>query len=287
MSKVAITDTYLTNIANAIRGKSGSSDTYTPSEMASAITNIPSGGTDGVYLVSTDAEMALIQNPQINDYCILNNTITGRTNLYKYDGTSWIGQIQGNIPSGYTVLKYLEGTGTQYINTGYKPYKTRTDLIFQQTGGTTASYYIVGLKDSDIGRYIVAIYNSAQRAWLTTDKEASEWVLLSNHNNNPHLLVYNDTNHKVVFDGVDKMVVSDFTSEASRPVYLFGLNNLGNPDGLFKGRIYYCKFTDKETGLVVREFIPCKRNSDNVVGMYETVSGVFYTNDGTGTFSYA
>lgn len=44
MAKVAVTETYLTNIANAIRGKNGSSDTYTPAEMATAITNIPSGG---------------------------------------------------------------------------------------------------------------------------------------------------------------------------------------------------------------------------------------------------
>lgn len=44
MTKVAVTETYLTNIANAIRGKNGSSDTYTPAEMAAAITNIPSGG---------------------------------------------------------------------------------------------------------------------------------------------------------------------------------------------------------------------------------------------------
>ena len=43
MTKVAVTETYLTNIANAIRGKNGSSDTYTPAEMATAITNIPSG----------------------------------------------------------------------------------------------------------------------------------------------------------------------------------------------------------------------------------------------------
>lgn len=44
MAKVAVTETYLTNIANAIRGKNGSSDTYTPAEMAAAITNIPTGG---------------------------------------------------------------------------------------------------------------------------------------------------------------------------------------------------------------------------------------------------
>src|SRR5574344_50312 len=43
MSKVMITDTYLTNIANAIRNKNSSTTTYKPSEMATAITNLPSG----------------------------------------------------------------------------------------------------------------------------------------------------------------------------------------------------------------------------------------------------
>lgn len=50
MTKVAITEQHLTNIANAIRSKSGSSDTYTPAEMATAITNIPSGGGGSVTL---------------------------------------------------------------------------------------------------------------------------------------------------------------------------------------------------------------------------------------------
>lgn len=44
MSKVLITESNLKNIADAIRSKNGSSETYTPTEMASAISNIPSGG---------------------------------------------------------------------------------------------------------------------------------------------------------------------------------------------------------------------------------------------------
>ena len=43
MSIVTIDDTNLTNIANAIRDKKGSNDTYKPSEMASAISNIQTG----------------------------------------------------------------------------------------------------------------------------------------------------------------------------------------------------------------------------------------------------
>lgn len=41
---VVVLDSTLTDIADAIRGKNGSSDTYKPSEMPAAITAIPSGG---------------------------------------------------------------------------------------------------------------------------------------------------------------------------------------------------------------------------------------------------
>ena len=37
-------------------------------------------------------------------------------------------------------------------------------------------------------------------------------------------------------------------------------------------------------GVLVRNFIPAKRNSDNVLGLYDLVNNVFYTNAGSGTF---
>lgn len=40
MTKVLVTDTNLENIANAIRNKTGGSDTYKPSQMATAINNL-------------------------------------------------------------------------------------------------------------------------------------------------------------------------------------------------------------------------------------------------------
>ncbi len=52
MATVTINDTHLKNIASAIRSKNGTTDTYKPSQMASAIENIESGsggGTTGKY----------------------------------------------------------------------------------------------------------------------------------------------------------------------------------------------------------------------------------------------
>lgn len=44
MAKVLVSESNLTNIANAIRSKNGSSNTYTPAQMAPAILAIPTGG---------------------------------------------------------------------------------------------------------------------------------------------------------------------------------------------------------------------------------------------------
>ena len=44
MANVILDDTYLFNIADAIREKNGTDDTYTPDEMADAIVALPSGG---------------------------------------------------------------------------------------------------------------------------------------------------------------------------------------------------------------------------------------------------
>lgn len=50
MSKVLVTESYLTDIGNAIRSKNSSTDKYKPSEMANAINNIVGGGDDIEYL---------------------------------------------------------------------------------------------------------------------------------------------------------------------------------------------------------------------------------------------
>lgn len=64
MARVLINESNLQNIANAIRGKNGSSDTYTPSQMASAISAIPTGGsvTAEIVTVTVDADKTSVYN---------------------------------------------------------------------------------------------------------------------------------------------------------------------------------------------------------------------------------
>ena len=43
-------------------------------------------------------------------------------------------------------------------------------------------------------------------------------------------------------------------------------------------------FVEYESNILVRNFVPCYRKSDNIIGMYDTITRTFYTNKGTDTF---
>lgn len=48
--------------------------------------------------------------------------------------------------------------------------------------------------------------------------------------------------------------------------------------------IEYCKLY--ANGTLIRDYLPAKRNSDGVLGMYDQLNDQFYTNGGSGSFSY-
>ena len=66
MSKVLVNESSLTGIADAIRGKNGSTDTYKPSEMAAAITAIEGGGGSGPEI--PDSAFVISGNARNWDY---------------------------------------------------------------------------------------------------------------------------------------------------------------------------------------------------------------------------
>ena len=48
-------------------------------------------------------------------------------------------------------------------------------------------------------------------------------------------------------------------------------------------KLYSCKIWDND--VLIRDFVPCYRKSDNVIWLYDMVNDVFYTNAGTGSFT--
>ena len=116
---VVVLDDTLTNIANAIRGKNGSSDKYKPGQMADAIDNIPAGSLgipreviDGVYKIPEVTSFSLPSNATDVGQRALSDAFSSQQNLTSV-GLNHLTTVSGeyalyNAFSGCTALTSVD-----------------------------------------------------------------------------------------------------------------------------------------------------------------------------------
>ena len=114
MAKVLVTDTHLINIANAIRDKKGTEDTYKPSEMASAIQSI-SGSEDLSSELNTQETLLDSQtNKLIDAINVLKNKASGGADTSEIEDAFITHTLSGDyVNDRVTKVKY----GTFYEDT--------------------------------------------------------------------------------------------------------------------------------------------------------------------------
>lgn len=85
------------------------------------------------------------------------------------------------------------------------------------------------------------------------------------------------------YDG--KLIVTHAQETFTCPgtLELFASHNAGT-NGYLPSKIKIYRCTIYDNGKLTRDYVPCYRKSDNVIGLYDIVTGTFYTNAGTGTF---
>lgn len=183
-----------------------------------------------------------------------------------------------NLPSGYTEYEYIEATGTQYINTGYVPHAT-TEVHATTERTASQSYNAV---DWGVTPTPKALTAGVYWSWGSAADKNSQ-----NYNpDRPFGPMTVRVNGNGVYDLLGYLLVNFGTvtwTSGQLPIFLFARNNNGSVDRKCKLKIYY--WAAYENGSKIVEFIPAMRNSDNVLGFYETVNGAFFTNAGDGTFT--
>ena len=170
---------------------------------------------------------------------------------------------QSGLPWGYTLLDYIESTGTQYINTGVL--ENTVDYMEMEFTNVSESGFMFTNGTSQIGM---------QDRRYGTETNGTKYNIKQETINGVWLFT-NLTNGTTRTNGVARNV----------NLLLFVLSDVsGNPMAA-----YYCntrvhRFSVSNNGTLVRNMVPVRRNSDNVIGMYDLVSGQFFTNAGTGDF---
>lgn len=197
-------------------------------------------------------------------------------------GTNKIYSTTGRkLPDEYQKVEYIESTNTQYINTEViGTEKTRIEIDFQLTGATT-SQGLFGYRES-------ASSNNNQFAFLSSGSSAFGFFLhtkpavyLGKNIDNERHTISADSNEYYF----DNNLISSFTSipsfQTGNNLLLMAMY-LGTALRRTYCKLYSCKLYDDSS--LIRDFVPCYRKTDNVIGLYDMANDKFYTNAGSGTF---
>lgn len=189
----------------------------------------------------------------------------------------------GVIPSAYRRVEYLENSGTQYILTNYVPTTSENMVITLDTmqinhtgdnmffGERTVPQKYQYYLDDYSGRLYGAngFKKGSVVGAVTLGKRRT----------------YRMQGDSLLVDGVVAGSLNTTNLEEGQHIEMaiFAWNNNGTADYInHQCRIY--RLTFAVDGVPEADFVPCVRISDSEPGMYDTVSGTFYTNAGTGEF---
>lgn len=200
--------------------------------------------------------------------------------------TEWIFQyVPGpTLPSGYIELEYIQSSGTQYINTGFKPTgNTKVIIDFWTYNQSTTMQGIFGGRPDANTRFQLFTgrsTSSLQVDYKTFGALADPDTSISGLNLKERVKI-SYSNQLFINDNLIKEVaVQSFNTNTN--AYLFAINNAGTLQNYASMNLYSCEIYDNN--VLVRNFIPCK-NPDGVVGLYDSVNSQFYQNSGSGSFT--
>lgn len=182
------------------------------------------------------------------------------------------------LPSGYTQASYIQSSGTQYVDTGFKPNQdTRVVMdaqILKDPGTSVAIYFGVRWDGGFFELYkagssanLTFLYNTTYSQYFTVDYTLRRTVEINKNT--------------ATVDGVTKSYPAG-TFQSNLPLFLCADNEYGAEKSHTAMRLYSCQIYDN--GTLVRDYVPCT-NASGTAGLYDLVGAKFYANAGSGAFA--
>ena len=200
------------------------------------------------------------------------------------------------MPIGYTQLEYIQSTGTQYINTEtFVNGRMRFEADFAFDDASTVQQRVFGVQDDD-NKYLTLtsyINGKQQHAWACKNG-TGQWTSTS-------VAASTSRRYLVIDGGAGTVAMTNVASGAREyyatpfsgvahsnksrhPMVIFAtILQAGTISNYGKLKLYSVKIS--ESGVPVANFVPCRRESDGTVGVYDRVNCRFLGNSGTGSFT--
>ncbi len=286
----------------ALNSSSNGYDNYSMSNMFNGCTSLSSLDLTNINLDDVNTYTNALTGVSTTTTITVPNCTQYRafTSKFGYSYTR-LSATSGDYTCYYQPVEYIQSSGTQYIDTGYKPNSnTKMEVEYLPSASYSAFMCIYGTQNStSSGRFYGLV-------------SATQYYLQVNYSNasNPSVWGFNKDgttktggngtftsvlqNVKLTIDNVSvKIESNEYTNTYDMTGYstwgenincnynltLFARNTAGTVGNNFSGNVYSFKLWDN--GSLVRNMIPCYRLSDSVIGMYDLVNGVFYTNANT------
>lgn len=186
------------------------------------------------------------------------------------------------LPSGYTQVEYVESTGNTGLNLQTTANQDTRIVAVMQATTSTQNGRILGCGGYDLSpngwqfNYENGATGTLHISWGTI----ASWTIYDNCTGDYDVHEYDwDKNYFYR----DKGTANEFSAttefgnfQTSDNIGLFCniLSTFGGMENYWKGKCFSCQLYDD--GTLIRDLVPCTRDSDSKAGMYDLVNDVFY-----------
>lgn len=175
-------------------------------------------------------------------------------------------------------IEYIESTGIQYIDTGFKPNQdTRVVADIQVLDTQTTEGHICSVAESV---YYTLFFDPSQPNWYGT-RYGSGIIRSLPSQLNARVRYTIDKNKNVTTIGDYSETESNYTFQTEHNLPIFCRITNGSLNTYIKARLYSFKIYDN--GTLIRDYKPYY-DSNGVACLYDAVNGAYVYNAGTGNF---
>lgn len=196
--------------------------------------------------------------------------------------------VPPKLPTGYTQVEYIQFSGSQYFDILFNPGNYLINGVY-----SPAKLEIDFVREGSAAQYLYGVVNSGNTecftAYLGANGGTGNWRFGAT---SASLKVAVGTRYTAIMsrsgvnlNGTDyKCSATPGTWSSSYSLYIGTCNTSGSvSNSRFVGKIYSIKLWSQHDGSLIRNLIPCK-NASGVIGFYDIVKGMWFTNKGTGSF---
>lgn len=176
------------------------------------------------------------------------------------------------LPNNYTPIEYVtinNDSTNSYLNS------INTNTLFNNA---TKIEFTINSTDTVSNIVLVSGYSSSTTRAYPCVLGSSSYVAPSSFTT--ATLTPSNITRSQVSDGTTRTFTLNFNTSSTNPISFGSWQDSG-----WSRTINWYSFKIWNGNVMVKNFVPAKRNSDSVFGFYDTINNVFYTNAGTGNFT--